>query len=56
VHANTAAGSYEIVILDDASPEPAEAALSDVSGVRFVRNDVNIGFVGSCNRAAALSR
>jgi GT2 family glycosyltransferase/glycosyltransferase involved in cell wall biosynthesis len=56
VHANTAAGSYEIVILDDASPEPAEAALSDVSGVRFVRNDINIGFVGSCNRAAARSR
>jgi GT2 family glycosyltransferase/glycosyltransferase involved in cell wall biosynthesis len=56
VHANTPAGTYEIVILDDASPEPAEAALSVVSGVRFVRNDTNVGFVGSCNRAAGVSR
>jgi hypothetical protein len=56
LHANTTAGSYEIVILDDASPEPAEKALSVVSGVRFVRNDNNVGFVGSCNRAAGLAR
>jgi O-antigen biosynthesis protein len=57
LHANTPTGrSYEILILDDASPEPAEAALSVVSGVRFVRNDTNLGFVGSCNRAAGLSR
>ncbi len=56
LHANTTAGSYEIVILDDASPEPAEKALSVVSGVRFVRNDINVGFVDSCNRAAGLSR
>jgi O-antigen biosynthesis protein len=55
LHANTAAGTYEVVILDDASPEPAEAALSVVSGVRFVRNEVNLGFVGSCNRAAGVS-
>jgi O-antigen biosynthesis protein len=56
LHANTTAGSYEIVILDDASPEPAEKALSVVSGVRFVRNDNNVGFVGSCNRAAGVAR
>src|SRR4029077_7812423 len=43
VHANTEKEIYEIVILDDASPEPAEAALSVVSGVRFVRNDTNVG-------------
>ena len=55
VHANTQKGIYEIVILDDASPEPAQAALSAVSGVRFVRNDTNLGFVGSCNRAAGVS-
>jgi glycosyltransferase involved in cell wall biosynthesis len=27
-----------------------------MSGVRFVRNDANLGFVGSCNRAAPLAR
>ena len=56
LHGNTAAGTYEIVIVDDASPEPAEAALSAIGGVRFVRNDVNVGFVGSCNCAAGLAR
>jgi O-antigen biosynthesis protein len=55
VHANTQKGIYEIVILDDASPEPAQAALSAISGVRFVRHDTNLGFVGSCNRAGAVS-
>lgn len=56
VHANTRAGVYEVVVLDDASPQPAEEALSEVTGVRFVRNDTNLGFVGSCNRGAELAR
>jgi GT2 family glycosyltransferase len=55
VHDNTPAGTYEIVVIDDASPEPAEVALSPVRGVRFVRNDANLGFVGSCNKAAKLA-
>jgi len=56
VHANTPPGAFEVVVLDDASPEPAQASLSVVTGVRFVRNDTNMGFVGSCNRAAGLAR
>ena len=56
VHANTPAGGFEVIVLDDASPEPVEASLASVTGVRFVRNDTNIGFVGSCNRAAGLAR
>ena len=56
VHGNTPAGSCEIIVIDDASPEPMEAALSQIKGVRFVRNDANLGFVGSCNRAATLAR
>jgi GT2 family glycosyltransferase/glycosyltransferase involved in cell wall biosynthesis len=56
LHANTPAGSYEVVIVDDASPEPAESSLSAVRGVRFVRNESNLGFVGSCNRGAEQSR
>ncbi len=56
LHSNTQAGFFEVVIIDDASPQPAEAALAAVSGVRFMRNDANIGFVGSCNRAAEAAR
>src|SRR5437667_2947737 len=56
VHANTPAGMYEVLVLDDASPEPVADALAEVTGLRFVRNDVNLGFVGSCNKAAGLAR
>jgi glycosyltransferase involved in cell wall biosynthesis len=43
-------------VIDDASPEPVGAVLSQVKGVRFVRNEANLGFVGSCNKAATLAR
>ena len=50
------AGAYEVIVIDDASPEAAAEALSEVRGVRFVRNETNLGFVHSCNRAAKLAR
>ena len=53
---NTAAGSYEVVVLDDASPEPASVSLAPVTGVRIERNPENLGFLRSCNRAATLAR
>ena len=56
VHANTPTGSYEVIVVDDASPEPASKTLAAVSGVRFERNEANLGFVASCNRAAGLAR
>jgi O-antigen biosynthesis protein len=56
VHANTQAGSYEVLVVDDASPEPAAQTLAAVTGVRFERNASNLGFVASCNRAAGLAR
>jgi len=55
VRDNTPAGTYEIVVIDDASPEPAEAALNQIKGVRFVRNEANLGFVGSCNKATKVA-
>jgi len=56
VHASTAPGTFEVIVVDDASPEIAANTLSPVTGVRFVRNQSNLGFVGSCNKAAALGR
>ncbi len=53
---NTAAGSYEVVVLDDASPEPASIALAPVTGARIERNPENLGFLRTCNRAATLAR
>jgi len=56
IHANTTMGAYEIVVVDDGSPEPAVSALSPVTGVRFLRNERNEGFVASCNKAAGVAR
>jgi len=49
-------GAYEVIVVDDASPEPLADALAGVSGVRFERNPENLGFIGTCNRAATLAR
>jgi GT2 family glycosyltransferase len=56
IAANTPEGAYEVIVVDDASPEPAATALRDVAGVRFERNAANLGFVASCNRGAELAR
>jgi len=49
-------GDYEVIVVDDASPQPLAEALAEVQGVRFERNAENAGFIGSCNRALALAR
>jgi GT2 family glycosyltransferase len=56
IAANTPAGCYEVIVLDDASPEPASVALAPVTGARIERNTENLGFLRSCNRAAELAR
>ena len=56
VHANTPHDMVEVIVVDDASPEPAAAALAGVTGVRFERNSENLGFIGTCNRGAELAR
>ena len=49
-------GRVRSIVVDDASPEPLADALAGVSGVRFERNPENLGFIGTCNRAATLAR
>jgi O-antigen biosynthesis protein len=53
VHATAPAGEYEVLVIDDASPTPLAQRLAPVSGLRIVRNETNLGFVGSCNQALA---
>jgi GT2 family glycosyltransferase/glycosyltransferase involved in cell wall biosynthesis len=55
VLAETPVHDFEVIVVDDASPEPAAQALAVVSGVRFERNAQNLGFIGSCNRGAELA-
>src|SRR2546425_4012796 len=56
IQANSPPGSYEVLIVDDASAEPASISLAAVTGIRFLRNDTNVGFVRSCNSGASLAR
>ncbi len=56
VHAQTPPGQYEVIVVDDASTEPVAENLKEVSGVRFVRNEQNLGFIGTCNRGVEMAR
>jgi GT2 family glycosyltransferase/glycosyltransferase involved in cell wall biosynthesis len=56
VHENTPHDRFEVIVVDDASPEPVAEDLSVVTGVRFTRNERNLGFIGTCNRGAELAR
>ena len=48
----------DVIVINDCSPEPAIAEflrrLERDSGITLLENDENLGFVKSCNRAAAL--
>ena len=48
--------SYEIIVAEDASGDPDIQRLANVPGLRYLENPENLGFLRSCNRAAALSR
>ncbi len=45
----------EVIVVDDAWPGQDAADLARVRGIRLVRNETNLGFLRSCNKAAALA-
>ncbi len=47
---------WELVIMDDCSPEPAAEALSMVIGAVIERNPENLGFLGNVNAGLAKTR
>ena len=48
---------YEVIVVDDAYPGPEDLApLAEVAGIALVRNPVNLGFLRTCNAAAARAR
>ena len=50
------AGDYEVLVIDDASPERMSEALSGITGVRHIRHEDNRGFIAACNAGAAEAR
>src|SRR5215211_548258 len=53
---NTPAGCYEVVVVDDASPDDTPRLLEAADGLTVLHNERNVGFVESCNRGAAAAR
>ncbi len=49
-------GDYEVIVVDDASSDETPQLLSKVRNIGLVRNQVNVGFLESCNRGARAAR
>ena len=45
----------EVIVVDDAWDGPDSAVLAQVRGIRLIRNETNIGFLHSCNKAAGVA-
>lgn len=43
----------EVLVVEDASGDPSALQLRDVQGIRLIWNEQNLGFLRSCNKAAA---
>lgn len=48
--------SFEVIMVDDESPDDSGEVLPRVPGLRYLRNHNNGGFIYSCNRGAAAAR
>lgn len=47
---------FEVVVVDDASPDDTAAVLAQIQGLRLHALDSNQGFVGACNAGAQQAR
>ncbi|MGN2254347.1 glycosyltransferase [Frateuria sp. GZRe12] len=47
---------FEVIVVDDASPDDTAQVLAGIEGVRLLRNPDNLGFIGTCNAGAAAAR
>ncbi|GAA4611347.1 hypothetical protein GCM10023108_03260 [Saccharopolyspora hordei] len=47
---------FEVIVVDDASPDDSAEKLAACEGVRLVRTERNLGFIGACNLGAQHAR
>lgn len=55
IYENLPALSIEIIVIDDASSEDF-SPLRTISGINYVRNEENLGYIRSCNKGARLAQ
>ncbi|MGD9021625.1 MAG: glycosyltransferase, partial [Lysobacterales bacterium] len=44
--------TFEVIVVDDQSSDETSAELAGIHGITTLRNEENLGFLGSCNRGA----
>ncbi len=47
---------FEVIVVDDCSPDESVVTLSKINGIRVLRNQQNHGFIRSCNIGAKAAR
>lgn len=48
--------SFEVIVVDDQSSDETADQMAQARGLQYLRNEQNLGFVGSCNRGASHAR
>ena len=52
---NTKDVDYEVIVVDDCSSDITQEIKQFIKGIKVVRNEANLGFVGSCNAGAKIA-
>ena len=47
--------AFEVIVVDDASTDASSRVLPSIPGLRYHRNEQNLGFIGACNAGAELA-
>ncbi len=47
---------FEVIVVDDASTDDTPRVLPGIPGLRYHRNQANLGFIGACNAGAGLAK
>jgi GT2 family glycosyltransferase len=56
ITAHPPAAAFEVIVVDDASPDDSLARLSQIEGLRLHSRSTNGGFIAACNDGAAMAR
>lgn len=50
------ATAFEVIVVDDQSSDETPRTLAGIAGLRWHRNERNLGFIGACNAGSVLAR
>ncbi len=47
---------FEVIVVDDCSTDASAETLRQIPGLVYLRNELNLGFIASCNLGAQKAR